>query len=352
MPQPGFFDMERRLSDLSCCGDPLEALNRHIDFESFRTLLKEKLAFTGDKIKGGRPPIDPVVIFKVLILQSLYNLSDDQTEFQIKDRLSFMRFLGLNLWQTVPDAKTIWLYRERLKDHIGELFQAFETQLKERGYLAMGGQIVDASVIKAPRQRMKEDEKEAIKAGKPTKEIWDNPSKARQKDRDARWRIKQSSAKKKGQVPLAIPEFGYKNHITTDRCYGFIRGFRVTDAARFDGSELRSVLSKGNTCSKVWGDTAYFTQANQAFLKENGFTSCLHRKKPRGKPLAAHIFRANSKRSKIRARIEHVFALQKYRMGLFVRTIGITRARIKIGFVNLAYNMRRLVFHESRNAAG
>lgn len=352
MLQPGFFDIEKRLSDLSGCGDPLEAINRHVDFESFRTLLKEKLAFTGNKIKGGRPPIDPIVMFKVLILQSLYNLSDDQAEFQIKDRLSFMRFLDLSLCEKVPDAKTIWLYRERLKGHMNELFRAFETQLKERGYLAMGGQIVDASVIKAPRQRMKEDEKAAIKEGKSAGEIWDNPAKARQKDRDARWRVKQSRAKKKGQVPLAIPEFGYKNNITVDRRYGFIRNFRVTDAARFDGSELKSVLSKENTSSKVWGDTAYFTQENQAFLKDNGFTSCLHRKKPRGKLLPAFISRGNSKRSSIRARVEHVFALQKYRMGLFVRTIGIARAHIKIGFSNLAYNMRRLVFHELRKVTG
>jgi IS5 family transposase len=351
MPQPGFFDIENRLSALSKGSDPLEALNKHIDFEAFRPLLTEILAFRGDKIKGGRPPHDPVLMFKILILQSLYSLSDDQAEFQVRDRLSFMRFLGLGLWEKVPDAKTIWLYRERLKAHMDDLFRRFNEQLKEKGYLAMGGQIVDASVIKAPRQRLSEDEKEAVKAGKSATEIWENPSKARQKDVDARWRLKQSRPKK-GQLPLAIPEFGYKTHISADRTHGFIRAFQVTDAARFDGGELKFLLSKDVTCSKVWGDAAYFSQENQKFLEENGFISDLHRKKPKGKPLPSHISRANGRRSKIRAHIEHVFAFQKHRMGLFVRTIGLARAKVKIGFANLAYNMRRLVFFEERAVAG
>lgn len=352
MAQPGLFDFENRLHALNKSGDPLVALSKHIDFEAFRPLLADRLAFKGDKIKGGRPPHDLVLMFKVLILQSLYNLSDEQAEFQIRDRLSFMRFLGLELWKTVPDAKTIWLYRERLKDHMDELFRLFNGQLKDKGYLAMGGQIVDASVIKAPRQRLLEEEKEAVKAGKSACEIWENPSKARQKDIDARWRVKQSRPKKAGHLPLAIPEFGYKNHISADRIHGFIREFKVTDAAHFDGGELNALLSKDNTCSKIWGDSAYFTKENQRLLKEGGFTSDIHRKKPKGKPLPAHIARANSRRSKVRARIEHVFALQKHRMGLFVRTIGIARARIKIGFANLAYNMRRLVFFEERALAG
>lgn len=352
MRQRGFFDVENRLHALSKSGDPLVALNKHIDFEAFRPLLTEILAFRGDKIKGGRPPHDLVLMFKVLILQSLYNLSDDQAEFQIRDRLSFMRFLGLELWQTVPDAKTIWLYRERLKDRMDELFRFFNEQLKDKGYLAMGGQIVDASVIKAPRQRLLEEEKEDVKAGKSAPEIWENPSKARQKDIDARWRVKQSRPKRAVHLPLAIPEFGYKNHISADRTHGFIREFKVTDAARFDGGELNAQLSKDNTCSKVWGDSAYFTQKNQRLLKESGFASDLHRKKPKGKPLTAPIARANSRRSKIRARIEHVFALQKHRMELFVRTIGLARARIKIGFANLAYNMRRLIFFEEKVLAG
>ena len=351
MGQPGFFDVAHRHDVLSKDGDPLMRLSEHIDFEMFRPLLLEKLAFSRDALGRGRPPHDPVLMFKILILQSLYDMSDDSAEFQIKDRLSFMRFLGLNLWDSVPDAKTIWLYRERLKDHIETLFALFNDALKDRGYIAMGGQIVDASVIKAPRQRLKEDEKEAVKAGKSACEIWAHAAKARQKDVEATWRIKQTSPKKGTHIPLAIPEFGYKNHISIDRRYGFVRTFTVSDAASFDGKHLSSLLSKDNTCSKVWGDSAYLSRDNQRTLKDNGFFSHIHRKKPKGKAMQAHMLHANSKRSKIRSAVEHVFAAQKHRFGLCVRTIGLARARVKMGLINLAYNMKRLVFHEKKRLA-
>lgn len=351
MSQPGFFDFQKRHEILSKDGDPLVLLAKHMDFEVFRPLLVEKLAFSKDALGRGRPPHDPVLMFKILILQSLYDMSDESAEFQIKDRLSFMRFLKLNLWDTVPDAKTIWLYRERLKDSMEALFTLFNNTLKEKGYIAMGGQIVDASVIKAPRQRLKEEEKDAIKSGKSACDIWENPSVSRQKDVDARWRIKQTRPKKGRHIPLAIPEFGYKNHISIDRTYGFVRAFTVSDAASFDGKHLGALLSKNNTCSKVWGDSAYFSRDNQNHLKDHGFFSHIHRKKPKGKPMGAHVLRANGKRSKIRSAVEHVFAAQKHRFGLFVRTIGLARARLKIGLSNLAYNMKRLVFHEEKGLA-
>ncbi|MBY0273136.1 MAG: transposase [Alphaproteobacteria bacterium] len=150
MIQPGLFDMQNRLESLSQFGDPLEKLKEVVDFEVFRSDLERGLDFS-DRSKGGRPPYDAVLIFKILLLQSLYSLSDEQAEFQIKDRLSFMRFLGLELCQSVPDAKTIWLYRERLsqKGIIEKLFESFDRALKERGYLAMGGQVVDGTPVQA-----------------------------------------------------------------------------------------------------------------------------------------------------------------------------------------------------------
>jgi transposase, IS5 family len=105
--QPGFFDSEERLNALSAAGDPLERLAAVVDFEVFRDDLEGALA-RSDRAKGGRPPYDAVVMFKVLVLQTLYNLSDDQTEYQLKDRLSVMRFMGLAWHAAVPDAKTIW----------------------------------------------------------------------------------------------------------------------------------------------------------------------------------------------------------------------------------------------------
>ncbi|MBL0942474.1 MAG: transposase [Alphaproteobacteria bacterium] len=150
MIQPGFFDMERRLGSLSTFGAPLEKLKKVVDFDAFRLEIEEGLGFS-EVFKGGRPPYDSILIFKILVLQTLYNLSDDQPEYQIKDRLSFMRFLGLSLCQKVPDAKTLWLYRERLtqKGLIGNLFSRFDRALKDRGYLAMSHQIVDGTPVQA-----------------------------------------------------------------------------------------------------------------------------------------------------------------------------------------------------------
>jgi IS5 family transposase len=227
MSQFGLFDFSDRLVALSAFGDPLERLSQVVDFEIFRPSLESDFNFS-DGSQGGRPPYDAVLIFKVLILQSLYSLSDDQTEYQIKDRLSFMRFLGLDLCQNVPGAKTIWLYRERLKkkDLMDRLFSLFGQMLRERGYLAMSGQIVDASLIQAPRQRMTKEEKTQVKAGKIPEDWKAHPAKLAQKDQDARWVVKYTKAKGEGKaLDLAIPFFGYKNHVSIDRRYGFIRKY-------------------------------------------------------------------------------------------------------------------------------
>src|SRR5215510_1763330 len=113
MKQKGFFDETDRLNKLSELGDSLEKLNKHINWEDFRRILTKALAKEAAG-PGGRPPFDYVMMFKILILQKIYNISDDQTEFQINDRLSFQRFIGIQLYDTVPDAKTIWYFREML----------------------------------------------------------------------------------------------------------------------------------------------------------------------------------------------------------------------------------------------
>src|SRR4029077_10063274 len=137
--QPGFFDGEERLKALSAAGDPLERLSRVVDFEGFRYALGA-VRSRSDGSKGGRPPYDPVMMFKVLVLQTLYTLSDEQTEYQLKDRLSFMRFLGVALHDPVPCAKTICLYREQLARAgvVERLFAQFDELLRAKGWLAMG----------------------------------------------------------------------------------------------------------------------------------------------------------------------------------------------------------------------
>lgn len=195
---PGFFDLDERYAWLSSTGDPLERLAAVVDFEMFRPALDAALN-RSDRAKGGRPPMDAVLMFKVLVLQSLYGLADEQTEFQIKDRLSFMRFLGLDLHGRVPDARTIWLYRETLTraQAVATLFARFDAHLKEQGYLAMGGQMIDASIIEAPRQRNTDGEKDDLKAGRIPDDWAAAPAKLRQKDRDGRWPLKRGRRKRR-----------------------------------------------------------------------------------------------------------------------------------------------------------
>ena len=346
--QHGLFDVEERLQRLSDIGDQLEAYAAVVDFEIFRADLEAALGYA-DGAKGGRPTYDPVLMFKILVIQAQNGLSDDKAEFLINDRLSFMRFLGLGLSDRVPDAKTIWMFRERLTraGAIDGLFRRFDAAIREAGYIAMSGQLVDSTLVAAPKQRNTWDEKQAAKAGETAHEIWpDQRAKARQKDVDARWTIQTGKARSDGDrtlLDIAIPSFGTKAHTSIDRRYRLIRCWEVTDASRHDGHWLRQgLLDPTNTGAGVWADTAYRSQQNETFLERHGFISHIHRRRLPGRPLPAHIRRGNARRSRDRAPIEHVFAVQKQAMGLFVRTIGLARARTKIGMANLAFNIRRL----------
>jgi transposase, IS5 family len=345
----GFFDVEERLAGLSKKGDDLERLAAVIDFELFRAEL-ERAVPRADRAKGGRPPFDHVLMFKVLVLQTQNNLSDERTEFYLRDRLTWMRFLGLGLGDAVPDANTIWTFREALtKDGaIERLFERFDRELRSAGYLAMSGQLVDASIVAAPKQRNTRAEKQAFKEGRVPAAWQARPAKLRQKDRDARWTVKTTKAKpREGESPmvdLAIPEFGYQNHISADRRHRLIRRWLVTDAAAHAGKRLADLLDAGNTAAGVWADTGYRSMKNEDLLRERMLVSHIHRKKPVGRPIPVRTARANATKSAIRAHIEHVFAEQKHRMGLFVRTIGLARATTKIGLANLVYNMRRLLW--------
>jgi IS5 family transposase len=356
--QSGFFDVDDRLKRLSDLGDQLEAFGAAVDFEIFRAGLMAALAYS-DGTQGGRPPFDPVMMFKILVIQAANNLSDERAEFLINDRLSFMRFLGLGLSDRVPDARTIWLFREKLTKAgaIQVLFDRFDAALRANGYIAMSGQIVDASLIAAPKQRNTDDEKKAIKQGRVPDGWQDKPAKLRHKDRDARWTVKFSKAKERSDgtkppVDIAIPTFGYQNHVSIDRGFGLIRKWAATDAAAYEGARLRDgLLDKTNTASGVWADTAYRSAVNEAYLEKNGFVSRIHRKKPKGRAMAETTRRANALKSKVRSRVEHVFADQKHRMDLFVRTVGIARATTKIGMANLVYNIKRLIFLQRPRAA-
>jgi len=221
MGQFGFFDASNRLDALSAKGDPLEAIGALVPWESFRADI-EAVVLTPEeakKSKAGRKPIDAIVMFRMLILQSLYNLSDDQAEYQVGDRLSFTRFLKLGIEDSIPDGTTLWLFREKLAKAglIETLFERFGQHLEAKGYIARGGQMVDATIVPVPKQRNTREENEAVKAGQTPKDWARKPARNRQKDKDARW------TKKHGKS-----FFGYKNHVNADARHKLIRDYDAT----------------------------------------------------------------------------------------------------------------------------
>lgn len=345
MGQRGFFDVEDRYAGLDAKGDPLVMINKVVPWETFRRRLEGvwRKPREDRKSNAGRKPWDAIVMFKAIILCELYNLSDEQVEYQLRDRLSFIRFMGLGLEDRVPDATTVWLYREYLAEAglVTDLFDEFDEYLKNQGYLAMGGQIIDASIVPVPKQRNSSDENAAIKAGETLVDWENNPAKRAQKDTDARW------TNKHGQS-----HYGYKNHIDIDRRHKLVRRYQVTDASVHDSQVVDDILDPSNTASDVWADSAYRSAEIEEKLVAKGLKSRIHRKGYRNRPLSEREKRGNKTRSKVRVRVEHVFGAQSNDMGgTLVRNIGLVRAKARIGLKNIAYNMRRLVQLERIAAA-
>ena len=327
----GIFDIQFRLDDLTKNGDPLVQLNEHVQWELFRPEL-EQIREKERESAAGRKAFDVVLMFKILVLQSLYNLSDDAVEYQVRDRLSFMRFLGLGLGDRVPDAKTIWLFREQLGEAklVKRLFKKFDRYLREQGFKARKGQIVDASIVSVPIQRNNREENKQIKEGA-IPEDW-SETKRRQKDVHARW-----SARSHKHA------YGYKNHISIDARHKLIRDYAVTDAGVHDSQVFSELLDEHNTSRDVWADSAYRSERNTHELAQRKYREHLQRKGYRNKKLTDWEKQGNRTRSRIRCRIEHVFGIQAQIGGtMLLRTIGKARAEIKIGLRNLAYNIHRL----------
>src|ERR1700730_2062127 len=252
MGQLGFFDLNRRYESLTEKNDPLVAIAAMVPFESFRpklhtALIKGELRRSEAERRNsaGRKPWDEVVIFKALVLQALYNLSDDQAEYQLRDRFSFMRFLGLELEDAVPDAKTLWLYREALAKAgaAEEMVGLFDGFLKNKGYLAMGGQIIDATIVSAPKQHNSREDNETIKEGE-TPEDW----------------------------------------------------------------KSKPALDTSNTASDVWADSAYRGDEIEEKLAARGLKSRIHRRAYRNRKLSEAQRAANTTRSNVRDRVEHVYS--------------------------------------------
>ena len=327
---PGFFDVELRVQWLLAKGNSLSRLDAVIDWESFRPLL-EAVWDKPAKGPGGPRPNDPLQMFKALLVQRFYGLSDEQTEYQINDRLSFQQFIGWTLADKIPDANTLWDFREALiqAGAFAKLFARFDEQLRARGLLAQPGKLVDASFVDVPRQRNSREENATIKGGGTPAEWAEQPAKQRQKDVDVRWTKKNDER-----------HYGYKNHVKADVKSKLIAKYAVTDASVHDSQQLAPLVEP--TDGAVSADSAYRSAETEAWLAQQPVTSQIHERAYRNHPLTATQKEANRQKSKIRARIEHVFGYMSQSMkGFYLRYIGKRRNAAAIGFINLIYNLAR-----------
>lgn len=333
----GLFDDQFLMEKLTKLGDPLQKLSEFIDWKIFETPLNT--AFENEEkdiSKGGRPSFAKLMMFKALIIQSLYNLSDDQLEYQIVDRASFKRFLVLKKSDKVPDSKTFWAFREQLieKEIIEGLFETFNATLDEMGVFANEGKMIDASFVEAPRQRNTREENKHIKETGTAPEQWkENPHKLCQKDIDARWTKKNN-----------IPYYGYKNHVKSDVKNKLIEKYNVTDASVHDSQPVEGLLTENDEGQGLYADSAYTGEKQEKVYKKKKVVNQVIEKGCRNKPLTDKQKANNKEKSKTRVRVEHIFGFVENSMhGSFIRTIGFARAKAKIGMMNLTYNICRCV---------
>jgi len=281
--------------------------------------------------------MDEILMFKITMIQDWYNLSDPATEFLVNDRLSFQRFLGMELGEKSPDANTIRLFKEQLgKDGMRELFDLFNEKLNTLGIVKREGSLIDATFVEVPRQRNSREENAKIKKGEVPEE-WKTPenvNKLEQKDTDARW------AKKGNQT-----FYGYKDHVKVDSKSKIITDFTVTSANVHDVNEFEGLIDIND--KEAWLDAGYASEEHIARIKAAHPGIILHicEKGTKNKPLTEEQKESNREKSTIRARVEHVFGyITRFMGGIFIRTIGIERAEREICGMNLAYNLKRIAF--------
>lgn len=332
--QLDFLDIDKRHAQLSKHGDPLERLNKVINWEIFRPIL-EKIDAKARKSNAGRKPTDRVLMFKLLILQRIHNLADERLEFQVTDRLSFMRFLGLELGASIPDARTVWAFREELKEHelVDSLFAKFNDALTGEGIEMKSGQIIDATFIPIPIQRNNREDNKTIKAGEVPASWSETPNKEAHKDTDARWT-------KKG----GVAHYGYKDHVNVDAKLKLVTKWTSTSANVHDSEAFESVLrSPEDGGVNVSADSAYRSEKTEAMLVKNKYNSRIHERAYNNTPLTDEQKALNKEKSSVRVRVEHVFGhMQTSLGGMLIRSIGAARAKLNIGLMNLTYNISRV----------
>jgi IS5 family transposase len=328
--QFSFFNEEKHLEKITKLGDPLAQLNKIVNWKIFMPVLDTAIPRI-DTGKGGRPPFANLLMFKILVIKRLYNLSFDQAEYQINDRISFMRFLDLDLGECIPDAKTIWVYEELLsKSKVGkELFDLFFAAIGERGYVTRTGSIVDASFIEAPKRKNTKEQREALKRGEMPEEWSDSehPQKLMQRDTDATWTKKGNEA-----------HFGYKDNVKVDLESKLIIDYKVTTASTNDVKGAVNLFDENDLVA--YGDSAY-----PSLELPEGVENRICEKANRNHPLTEEQRQSNHQKAKLRCRVEHVFAgMVQMVGGTTIRCKNLSRATFNISMMNLLYNMRRVIW--------
>jgi IS5 family transposase len=332
--QLNFLAESNRLARLSELGDKLEVISKApINWDKFNALLEQRIPDKTKEGKGGRPPFDKLMMFKICLLQQWYDLSDPQAEFQINDRLSFQRFLGLDLGSKVPDQNAIWTFKQNLNDSGAafEIFHMFVKELEDLGIITRKGTIVDATFVEAPRQRNTREENKKIKNGEIPEE-WSEKKKSH-KDTDARWTKKNDET-----------YYGYKDHIKVDKDSKIIIDFEVSSASVHDSQCMVDLIDEKD--EEAWYDSAYAGENLEEEVREINPGIILHvnEKGKKNKPLTDKQKERNREKSKVRARVEHVCGQMTVCGGLFIRCIGKWRAETTICMKNMAYNLSRFAY--------
>lgn len=269
---------------------------------------------------------------RIVVLKRLYNLSDEQMEYQLLDRMSYKRFCGLANATNVPDRTTVWTFENRIGEAGARaIFDGVSTQLLNKGFIARGGQIIDATLVPAPKQRNSREENKLVKAGAMPAD-W-KPAKRRQKDVDATWTQKHGKN-----------HFGYKLSINVDAKYKVIRRIETGTASTHDSQHFDNVFDTSNTRRDVYADRGYPSAEREAWLKANGFRNQIQRKGKRNKPLSECQLGRNKRIAKTRARVEHVFGAIEQMGGKLLRTIGQARANFAMTMMAACYNLKRLAY--------
>lgn len=327
------FADEQHRKKIDTLGDPLTEIESHIDFAVLATEIN-RVAPPPVSQQGGRPPYPTETMVRILVLKRLYNLSNEQMEYQLLDCMSYKRFCGLVSAANFPDRTIVWTFENRIGEAGAKaLFDGVTAQLLKKGFIARGGQIIDATLVPAPNQNNSRSKRELLEQGALPAD-W-KPAKRRQKDIDATW------TKKHGKST-----FGYKLSINVDKKHKFTRKIETETASTHDSQHFAKVLDIQNTSRDVYADRGYPSEDREAWLNANGFRNQIQRKGARNRPLSECQQRRNKRIAKTRARVEHPFAAIAQMGSKLIRTIGQARASFGMTIMAACYNLKRLVYFQ------